>query len=31
MTEVRKGLLYNNPSNVCKSCIENSQSDIFKS
>ena len=31
MTAVRKGFLDNNPSNVCKSCIENSQSNLFKS
>ncbi len=31
MTAVRRGFLQNNPSNVCKSCIENSQSDLFKS
>lgn len=31
MTTVRKGFLENNPSNVCKSCIENSQSNLFKS
>ncbi len=31
MMAVRKGFLQNNPSNVCKSCIENSQSDLFKS
>tara|TARA_B100000780_G_scaffold265412_1_gene220807 strand:+ start:721 stop:1773 length:1053 start_codon:yes stop_codon:yes gene_type:complete len=31
MMEVRKGFLKNDPSNVCKSCIENSQSELFKS
>lgn len=31
MTEVRKSFLKNNPSDVCKSCIENSQSESFKS
>ena len=31
MTEVREGFLNNSPSNVCKSCIENSQSDLYKS
>jgi len=31
MMEVRKSFLKNDPSDVCKSCIENSQSELFKS
>ena len=31
MTEVRQSFLNNNPANVCKSCIENSQSELYKS
>ena len=31
MKKVREGFLKNNPSDVCKSCIQNSQSDLFKS
>jgi len=30
MKEVRESFLKNDPSNVCKSCIENSQSNLFK-
>ena len=30
MKKVREGFLKNNPTNVCKSCIENSQSDLYK-
>ena len=30
MNEVREGFKNNNPNNVCKTCIENSQSDLYK-
>ena len=31
MQKVRKSFLKNDPSNVCKACIENSQSELYKS
>ena len=31
MSKVREGFLKNNPTDVCKSCIENSQSELYKS